>query len=166
MRALAEVPSGMHLGLDANIFIYAFGRQSVQCAQLLERCQDGNVRAVTTIEVVSEVCHRFMLLEAFENGIITRASAPALRARADGIKNLARYWMLASRIFDLNIKVLALEEVRARRAQLLRITHGLLTNDSLIAAALQQERIQNLATSDRDFERVGWLTVYAPTDLS
>ncbi len=165
MRALAEVPSGMLVGLDANIFIYAFGRQSVQCAQLLERCQDGNVHAVTTIEVVTEVCNRLMLLEAFENGIITRISVPALRAKAAGIKNLTRYWMLASRIFDLNIKVLRLDEARARRAHLLRTTHGLLTNDSLIAAALEQERIQNIASSDRDFERVEWLTVYAPTDL-
>ncbi len=165
MRALAEVPSGMRLGLDANIFIYAFGRQSVQCGHLLERCQEGDVRAVTTIEVVNEVCHRLMLLEAFENGLITPIAAPALRARAAAIKNLTRYWMLASRIFDLNMIVVRLDEARARRAQLLRSAHGLLTNDSLIAAALEQERIQNFATSDRDFERIGSLTVYAPTDL-
>jgi predicted nucleic acid-binding protein len=46
-----------------------------------------------------------------------------------------------------------------------RTAHGLLTNDSLVAAAAQQEGIQNLATSDRDFEPIVWLTIYRPVDL-
>lgn len=165
VHVLGGLPSATRVLLDANIFIYAFGRQSLQCLELLERCQDGDVRGITTIEIVNEVCHRLMLLEAFEKGIIARISAPALRSKAAQIRNLTRYWTLASQIFDLNVTILGLDEARARRAHRIRSAHGLLTNDSLIAAAGQQQGVQDLATSDRDFERVGWLRIYAPSDL-
>ena len=103
---------------------------------------------------------------AFERGIINKISAPALRAKATEIQTLTRYWSLTQGIFDLNIAVLPLDEARLHSAFRIRAAHGLLTNDSLIAAAAQEQAVENLATNDRDFERVGWLTTYKPTDLA
>ena len=165
-RPLPALATGTGILIDANVFIYAFTGRSLQCRELLERSQRGQVAAVTTIEVVNELCHRLMLLEALELGIIDRISAVALRSKANEIASLTSYSKSIEHVFDLNLKVLALDESRARRAHLLRSAHGLLTNDSLIAAAAQERGIQNLASSDRDFERVGWLTIYRPTDLA
>lgn len=162
---LSAIAAGSRVLLDANIFIYAFTGRSLQCREILERSQDGEVTAVTTIEAVNEVCHKLMLLEALERGVIDRISATALRSKAAEITRLTHYWKRVEQIFDLNIRVLALAEARARRAHHLRSALGLLTNDSLIAAAAQEQAIHNLATSDRDFDRIDWLTTYGPTDL-
>ncbi|MGH7814458.1 MAG: type II toxin-antitoxin system VapC family toxin [Candidatus Binataceae bacterium] len=162
---LSALPARAGILLDANIFIYAFTGRSEQCRKLLERSQRGEVAACTTIEAVNEVCHRLMLMEAFERGIIDKISAPALRSKAAEIARLTSYWMRVEEIFDLNLTVLALDEARVRRAYRLRSVHGLLTNDSLIAAAAQERTIRNLATADRDFERVQWLTIYRPSDI-
>ena len=43
-----------------------------------------------------------------------------------------------------------------------REQHGLLTNDSLIIAVMQRERIQLLATNDLDFERIPGIAVRTP----
>ena len=162
---LSAIPAGSRVLLDADIFIYAFTGRSLQCREIVERSQDGDVTAVTTIETVNEVCHKLMLLEALERGVIKTISASALRAKAAEIMRLTNYWNLVERIFDLKITILALGEARARRAHHLRSVFGLLTNDSLIAAAAQEQAIVNLATSDRDFDRIDWLTTYRPTDL-
>jgi predicted nucleic acid-binding protein len=164
-HALSAIAAGSRVLLDANIFIYAFTGRSPQCREIIERSQDGDVAAVTTIEAVNEVCHKLMLLEALECGVIKRISAAALRSKATEIRSLTNYWKLVERIFDLEITILALAEPRARRAYHLRSTFGLLTNDSLIAAAAQEQSIVNLATSDRNFDHIDWLTTYRPTDL-
>ncbi len=166
VNPLPAIAAGTRILVDSNIFIYAFTGRSLQCQQILERSQKGVTRAVTTIEVVNEVCHRLMLPEALERGVIDKISALSLRSKATEITTLTSYWKRIEEIFDLNITVLALDEGRVRRAHRLRSAHGLLTNDSLIAAAAQEQSSGSLATSDRDFERIGWLTTYRATDLS
>lgn len=160
------LPGGAAVLVDANIFIYAFIRHSDQCRQLLERCKSEEVFGITTAEIVSEVCHRLMLVEAVDAGLITKPSAAELRAKRPEIQRLARYWTLTSQIFKLNIPVLALDDRRLRRAQQVRTTYGLLTNDSLIVAAAHEYGISSLASRDDDFDRVQGLTVYKPADLS
>jgi len=65
----------------------------------------------------------------------------------------------------MNLAVLALEEPRVRRGQQVRISHGLLTTDSLLVAAAEENGITNLVTLDSDFDHIAGLTVYKPTDL-
>jgi predicted nucleic acid-binding protein len=163
---LSALAMGAGILIDANIFIYALTGRSLQCRELLERSQSGHLAAVTTIEVINEICHRLMLLEALERRVIDRISAAALRSKANEIASLTSYWKRIERVFDLNLTVLTLDESRVRRAHRLRSAHGLLTNDSLVAAAAEERGIRNLASSDRDFERVGWLSLYRPIDLA
>jgi predicted nucleic acid-binding protein len=47
----------------------------------------------------------------------------------------------------------------------MRSRYGVLTNDSLILAAMNEYGIGCLATRDRDFDHVAQLTVYKPTDI-
>ena len=53
----------------------------------------------------------------------------------------------------------------ASGAQTMRSRHGLLTNDSLIVAAMDEYGIDSLASRDDDFDHVSGLTVYKPTDI-
>jgi predicted nucleic acid-binding protein len=40
--------------------------------------------------------------------------------------------------------------------------HGLLTNDALVLASMQDEAIKHLASNDADFDRVPGITRYNP----
>ena len=106
-----------------------------------------------------------MLIEAAETTVITRPTAADLRKRSTEVQRLTRYWTLTRQIFDLDIAVLPLNNRRHREAQQIRSTYGLLTNDSLIVAAAQEYGIESLASRDDDFDAIGGLTVYKPTDL-
>ena len=162
---LSAIPPGTPVLIDANIFIYAASVQSAECEQLLQRCATEDVLGVTTVDIVSEVCHRRMLAEAFEEGLIARQSAPALRRRPDIVRRLHRYQAYIDQIFGLGLLVLELNETRFRESTLVRSRYGLLTTDSLILAAAELYGIEALATRDDDFDEVPWLTVYKPQDI-
>lgn len=151
--------------VDANIFIYAFLGRSGQCLHLLERCRSEEVFGITTVEVVSEVCHRLMLVEAVDAGLIRKPSAVDLKGKRPGIQRLTRYWALTSQILNLNFVVVPLDDRRLRRGQQVRTNYGLLTNDSLIVAAAQEHGINYSASRDEDFDRIPELVVCKPSDI-
>lgn len=163
---LGALPSAAIVLIDANIFVYALRKLSAECETFLERCRRQQVIGITTLEVVNEVCHRLMLAEAVDEGMITRPAAVALAGKRDSVRRLQRYWPLTSRIFEMNLLVLALEEPRVRHAHTVRTSHGLLTTDSLLVAAAEENRVPNLVTLDSDFDQIPGLTVYKPTDLT
>lgn len=164
-RPLPALPGGTLVFVDANIFIYGLLGQSRQCAHLIERCQKEEVAGVTTTEVVGEVCHRLMVKEAMDLGLIRRPAASALKSKHDAIRGLRKYWELTARIFRWNLVVLGSNEARHRAAQRIRNDHGLLTNDSVVVAACFEHDIRSLASRDADFGLIPELKVYGPSDL-
>jgi predicted nucleic acid-binding protein len=162
---LVNLPAGTDVFLDANIFIYTFSGRSNECRDLLRRCATEEVFGITTLEVIDEVTHRLMLVEAVAKGIITRQSAAALKGKWTDVAKLSEYWTFTSRIFGLNILIVTSDESRLHRAQTVRSSHGLLTTDSLILAAMIEYGIDCLASRDGDFDHVASLTIYKPTDI-
>src|SRR5271163_3789463 len=165
-RPLPAIPGGTLIFVDANIFIYGLLGESRQRADLLARCRREEVAGVTTTEVVGEVCHRLMVKEAMDLGLISRPAASALKSKHDAIRGLRKYWELMALIFEWNLAVLGSNQARHRDAQRIRHSHGLLTNDSLIAAACLERDIRSLATRDADFDLIPELTVYSPSDMN
>jgi predicted nucleic acid-binding protein len=49
-----------------------------------------------------------------------------------------------------------------RTATRLAVTHGLLTNDSLIVAQMYRHQLTHLVTNDDDFDRVPGLAIWKP----
>jgi predicted nucleic acid-binding protein len=47
-----------------------------------------------------------------------------------------------------------------------REREGLLTNDSLVVACMREQGLTHLATANGDFDRVGGIATYKPTDLA
>ncbi len=162
---IENLPQGGDVLIDANIFIYALGQASRLCVAFLERCAREELVGVTTVEVVNEVTHRLMLVEAFEKNHITKEQASQLKGKPNVVKALSDYWTLASGIFALNVLVLGLEVPRLHRAERMRKAHGLLTNDSMVLAAINEYGIGCLATRDADFDQVPGITVYKPGDV-
>jgi predicted nucleic acid-binding protein len=165
VEVLTNLPHGSEVLIDANIFVYALLEVSPQCVEFLRRCSDEEVIAVTTADVLSDVCHRLMLAEAVTTGAILRQSALLLKGKPDRVRGLSRYWPLTAGILRLDILVLELNESRLRHSQQIRIQHGLLTKDSLVLSAAAEYGVRALASRDSDFDNIEWLIVYKPTDV-
>src|SRR5438128_2176063 len=103
---LPAVPSETVVFVDANFFVYGLLGESEQCAQLIRRCRNEDLAGVTTTEVVGEVCHRLMIKEAMDSGLIGRPAASALKSKHNAIRGLRKYWELTATIFRWNLVVL------------------------------------------------------------
>ena len=95
-----------------------------------------------------------MVAEALGTGVIKRDRVRDLRGKRLEIAELTEYWAQTSAIFGLNILVLPSDEARLHRAQSVRSQYGLLTNDSLILAAMEENGVESLATRDSDFDHI------------
>jgi len=162
---LAAIPNGSDLLIDANVFIYGLTAASAQCKVLLERCSNEEVFGITLFEVLHEATHQFMLAEGRQKGLFLRQGAKYLAEHPDQVRLLKDYWINTQRLLALNLLFLPTEEEIVRKAQHERVHAGLLTNDSMIVAAMREYGITSIATNDRQFEAVAGITVYSPTDV-
>ena len=162
---LPHLPDRSFAFIDANVFIYALTAQSAECRQLFERCLREEVTGIALFETVNEVTHRFMIAEALSKGLITAGGAKALRNKFQQIPTLTDYWLNTQRMLALNLLFMPVNETIIRNAQTVRQEAGLLTNDSMIVAAMREYGLSFLASNDADFERVRDITVFKPTDL-
>lgn len=114
---------------------------------------------------MNELTHRLMIAEAFSKGLITRGNATRLRENFRLIPKLTDYWSTTERLLALNLLFLPVNEAILKAAHAERQAAGLLTNDSMMVAAMGEYGVSFLATNDADFERVTGITVFKPNDL-
>lgn len=65
----------------------------------------------------------------------------------------------------MRVEVPSLDLKTLLNASTLREEHGLMVNDSILAATALSVNIETVATADRDFRRVAQLSVAVPGDL-
>ena len=159
---LSEVAPDTHLYIDANIFVYYFGRLSDECADLIDRCERGEIISYTGTHVLLEVAHRLMMMEAVDKGPGNVPSKlrrrPELASQLNGHSDAIRY------ILNIGIDILQVDAELLEISANLRARTGFLVNDSISLAMMQQHEIQAIATNDRDFQRIGGLEVHIPGD--
>lgn len=163
---LDEIPSGATVYVDANIFIYRFTRQSDQCRLFLARCCSMDLRCATGSHVILEVAHRLMMVEAVDRGLVSGRNIPSrLKRRPELVGALGdtRRWIEA--VADFNITVLVPTWRIIESSLFWQRRYGLLVNDSVSAAMMDEHDITTIATNDRDFERIEGLSVHMPGDL-
>jgi predicted nucleic acid-binding protein len=164
---LPELPAGQTVFIDANIFIYHFTGLSQECSGFLERCERGGLWGITAVHILLEVLHRLMMIEAVTKGLVTSGNvARKLRKRPNVVKQLADYQTQTEAILEMGIKVVGLTSDALKVSYPYRRRDGLLVNDSLTAAVMEEEGILDLVTADPDFTRVEGLRVYRPTDIT
>ena len=119
---LAELLDGHSVFIDADIFIYHFGRHSPQCKAFLERCARRELLGYTSTPVLAEVLHRLMVAEAIMKGLVTAKTAVRkLGETPDLVKQLTQYQDDVNKIPQMNITVLALtSEIVQTSAAILR----------------------------------------------
>jgi predicted nucleic acid-binding protein len=164
---LADIEEGSAVFIDANVFIYHFVGASQECTALLGRCEAGEVQGSTSALVLAEVSHRLMMIEAVERRLVTAGNvARKLVRRPDVVRQLATYEANVQAIPAMGVEITGVTEATI----LLSLRHqrrfGLLTNDSLIVAGMQQQGVRLLATADRRLAVVDEIDVLVPSDLS
>ncbi|MBI4615913.1 MAG: PIN domain-containing protein [Planctomycetes bacterium] len=164
--ALDEIDPGTTVFVDSTIFVYHFTGASADCRLFLARCESGDIKAVTSVVVLAEVAHRLMMAEALAGRHVSPGNMPAkLRRKPDVVRSLHIYQEQVERIPLLCIEVLPLTWPDLLASAALRERHGLLVNDSLIAATALKRGVRAIASADGDFERVVELSLFRPADI-
>lgn len=163
----AQIPANKAVFIDANIFIYFFTPDPVfgpECKMVMDRLSMyQDFFAFTSTHVLSEVSHQLMILEASQLfGWSLKGITGRLQKHPAEIQKLSRFRQAIDEIPRLSIEVLPIERHILPLAASLAQLHGLLTNDAITAAIMQDQAIVHIASHDSDFDRVPGLTRYAP----
>jgi predicted nucleic acid-binding protein len=164
--ALSEIPARARVYIDANVFILHFTGHSLECSQLLERVESGDIVGITGPVSMLEVAHRLMILEAIEGGSPIRPGPAArLARRPDLVRQLSRYCFSTLSLPRMGIEILPLPADFLAGSQEFRQTHGLLVNDSLVALHMRIAGVSILASADAAFDRVPGIRRFGPADI-
>lgn len=164
---LNRIESGSKVFIDANIFIYHFTGISDECSNFLGRCEMNDLYGVTSANVLLEVLHQLMMIEAVRKKIVRLPNVVRkLKDNPEKVKQLNEYFINTQKIVEMGITVKSISFETILMSQSFRIGYGLMVNDSLIAASMQEEGIKLLATNDDGFAKINDLSVYRPGDIT
>lgn len=164
---LSEVESGSRVFIDSNIFIYHFTGASKECTDFLGRCEARDLHAVTSANVIVEVLHRLMMIEAVSKRLVRPPNIVKKLNRAPGkLKRLTEYFINAEKIPHMGVDIEPLTYETIVESHKVRLASGLMVNDSLVVASMHKEGILSLASSDKAFEKITEVTLYSPADLA
>ena len=162
----ADIPAGASVFLDANTFVYHFTPHPVfkaECGSLFLRIVRKEISAFASLDVLSDVAHRVMTMEA-----IAKFSWPAtgiaqrLRKHPHAIQSLSRFRRAIDAVPKFGIQILVPPPTIVSMAAAVSQQHGLLSGDALIVASMQHFGISSIASHDDDFDRVPGLLRYSP----
>ncbi len=164
-QRLDMVPNRSDVLIDANIFVYGLTAKSPQCQSFLARCSREEVTGIALFESVNDATHQFMKGEAVQKRLCAGQAMKYLSTNPDQVKLLTDYWANTQRLLALNLLFLPVELSIITGAQAERATVGLLTNDSIIVAAMRDYGVSLIATNDRQLDSVPGITVFSPSDV-
>jgi predicted nucleic acid-binding protein len=162
----ADISRGSSVFIDANTLIYHFGpHPSLQtpCEELLMRVSRSELVGTTSSAVVNNVAHRLMTYEAADlYGWSMSGIAYKLQQQPDQIKALTKFRQAVEDIPKFGVQVVSVDASHVIAAAALSQQFGLLSGDALITAVMQANGLTNIASYDADFDRVPWITRFAP----
>ncbi len=163
---LDQVPSGARILVDANILVYHFQPHPTfgpVCHRFMERIERRDIEGLTFTNLLAEVAHRLMLIEA---GNLPGWSGPKtlnrLKRQPSVIRQMTLFQSAIDSILQSNVIVFPVAGPVVSTAAALSRQHHLLTNDALIVAMMQQHAIILVASNDGDLDRVPGITRFSP----
>jgi predicted nucleic acid-binding protein len=161
-----QVPAGAAVFLDANSLVYHFTndpKYGVASTRLVHLIEQGALCGFTSTDVLADVAHRVMTLEAIAvNGWPYAGIAARLRKHHLLIPKLTIFRQAIASLPQLNIQVIPITQTLLEAATLASQQFELLTGDALVVAVMEAHGLTHLASNDADFDRVPWLTRYEP----
>lgn len=166
---LADYDLAEPIFIDANIFIdYSLPnpRYGKAVADFIEKVELGEIKAITTPLVISEVSYILLLQKgSMILGTHDRKSIRDKIKRERGFANLC--YSVIDRFNELlnvleGLKVIPMGSEDHLRVSDVGKKYGLLPNDALHLVAMRNSNIRNIATRDKDFDRVADIQVWSP----
>jgi predicted nucleic acid-binding protein len=163
---LDQVPAGAHVFVDANVLVYHFQPHpglGPMCQRLLERIERQDIEGYTSTNLLGELAHRLMVIEAgtlpgWAGGKVLNR----LKQQPGVVKQLSLFRTAVDAVLQSKIQVLTIPPILVSTAAALSRQHGLLTNDAVILALMQTRGLTHLASHDAHFDGLPGLTRYAP----
>lgn len=155
--------------IDANIFIdYSLPnpRYGKAVTDFIEKVELGEIKAITTPLIISEVSYILLLQKgSMILGIHDRKSIRDKIKRDRGFASLC--YSVIDRFNELLNVLEGLKVIPIGFEDHLRVSdvgkkYGLLPNDALHLVAMKNCNIRNIATRDKDFERVEGIEIWTP----
>ena len=160
---LRSLPNGEKIFIDSNILTYhllnhpAYGRK---CKEFIGRIENGDIEGFISPIIVSEVLFNFIKAYIVKNyGIRLNEVVSFLKARFEVICDIETDE--ASELFGI-FNIISISESEVKRCYKFINNYALLTNDAFHVATMEKCELTNIATNDRDFNRVEWLKVWKP----
>jgi predicted nucleic acid-binding protein len=162
-----KIPAGLAVFIDANCLVYeatADPTYGPACKRLLERIENKEFPGYTSAHVLAETAHRLMTIE-----VANRLSRPLtgmanwLRRHPAEVQQCKSHRQAIDELAAIPLTVLLVNGSLVSRAADLSAQFGLLTNDALLVAVMQDNGLNALASLDADFDRVPGITRYSPT---
>jgi predicted nucleic acid-binding protein len=161
-----DLPAGADVFLDANTLVYHFTAEPLYgaaCTALMKRIENRQLGAVISADVLADIAHRLMTLEAASaNGWPLTGLAARLRKHHGDISKLTIYRQAITDIAQAGIRILPISQSLVEAAAVIAGRYELLMGDAVIVAAMQGHGLTNLASSDSDFDRVPGISRYGP----
>lgn len=161
----ADLPQAAEVFLDANPLVFHFTSHPVlgpACSALIERVQRGEIRAFTSTHVLAEATHRLMTIEGCNTyGWPIAGIAKRLERHPAEVRQLTTFRQAIDEVLNSRVQVVDFRPSHLGIAMRISQQTGLLTNDALVVALMQEHQLTNLASQDADFDLVGSLTRYA-----
>jgi predicted nucleic acid-binding protein len=161
-----ELPDGTACFVDSNVLYYALvptPPMSDRCLSLLDRAIAGRISIAVSIPVLSDTIHKVMISEAAQLTGRDRAGMVGYLGRhPEVVSRLVEYVNAMDRLRAVPMSILTVDDELLHYAARVAVRHGLLTNDAMIVALMERNRLTDLVTNDDDFDRVPLLTVWKP----
>ncbi len=162
----AHIAMGASVFVDANTFIYAFNadpRYGVACKQLLQRIENQEIQGFTSGQVIGEMAHRLMTIEAanlHSRSLVGMANW--LKRHPGEIRRLSRHRQAIDDLSMIGVTILPTTGQLVSLAADVTSQEGLLMNDALIVVTMRNHGLTLLASNDADLDHVPGITRYAP----
>ena len=157
---LPEIKAGSEVFVDSNIFIYHFTGVSDECSDFLSRCEREELIGMTSVNVILEVLHRLMMVEAVSKNIVKPPNiVKKLSKSPQKIKRLNEYFVNTEKIQNMGIGIKPLIFEKIIKSHVVRLSSGLMVNDSVIIASMKKEGVKLLATNDKAFKKLDEIDV-------
>ena len=163
---LDQVPSGARLLVDANVLVYHFQPHPVfgpMCNRFMQRIERQDIEAITFTNLLGEVAHRLMLIEAGNlPGWTVGKTLNRLKQQPSVIQQLSLFQIAVDAVLQSRLNVLSVPGSLVSSAAAICRQHNLLTNDALIIAMMQHQGVTLVASGDADLDIVRGITRFAP----
>jgi len=160
--------SGDRIYVEPNILLFdaladvRFGRSSLE---FLKRGSLGEFELLTSSLTIDEIAFVALKVKLEEKYKVTKGHARYLKQHPEVVKALAPE---IREVLD-NVRrlctIVEVDESDVERMQEYMISFGLLPRDAIHLAVAHRMGLTCIASSDKDFDRVNWLSRYEPREL-